>query len=204
SAALYARQAGHRVTVVTKVNIADGSTRWAQGGIAAVLDPADSPEEHLADTLAAGVGLCDEAAVRVLVTEGPRRSGELVGLGARFDRDENGGRALTREGGHLRNRIVHAGGDATGLEVQRALEAAVRRDSGVAVIEHAMVLDLLRSAGGGATGGRAAGLTLHVLGGGTPGGGGAGLARAVGVAPGGRGAGCAAAPPPAASAAAAG
>jgi pantoate--beta-alanine ligase len=71
SAALHARAAGHAVTVVTKVNVADGSTRWAQGGIAAALDPADSPAEHLADTLAAGVGLCDEAAVRVLVEEGP-------------------------------------------------------------------------------------------------------------------------------------
>jgi L-aspartate oxidase len=182
SAALYARQAGHRVTVVTKVNVADGSTRWAQGGIAAVLDPADSPEEHLADTLLAGVGLCDEDAVRVLVTEGPRRLGELVRLGARFDRDEGGGLALTREGGHLRNRIVHAGGDATGLEVQRALEAAVRRDGGVAVIEHAIVLDLLRDAGG-----RAAGLTLHVLGEGTPDGVGAVLARAVVLATGGLG-----------------
>jgi L-aspartate oxidase len=182
SAALYARQAGYRVTVVTKVNVADGSTRWAQGGIAAVLDPADSPEEHLADTLVAGVGLCDVAAVRVLVTEGPRRLGELVRHGARFDRDEGGGLALTREGGHLRNRIVHAGGDATGLEVQRALEAAVRRDGGVAVVEHALVLDLLRDAGG-----RAAGLTLHVLGEGTPDGVGAVLARAVVLATGGLG-----------------
>ena len=75
SAALHARAAGHRVTVVTKVNVGDGSTRWAQGGIAAALDPADSPAEHLADTLVAGVGLCDEAAVRVLVEEGPAGSG---------------------------------------------------------------------------------------------------------------------------------
>ena len=182
SAALHAREAGHRVTVVTKVNIGDGSTRWAQGGIAAVLDPADSPAEHLTDTLVAGVGLCDEAAVRVLVTEGPRRLRELIGLGARFDTDGAGALALTREGGHRRNRIVHAGGDATGAEVQRALEAAIRRDEGVTVVEHALVLDLLRGPAG-----EAAGLTLHVLGEGTPDGVGAVLARAVVLATGGMG-----------------
>jgi L-aspartate oxidase len=206
SAALHARAAGYRVTVVTKVNIADGSTRWAQGGIAAVLDPADSPAEHLADTLLAGVGLCDEAAVRVLVAEGPARLRELVALGARFDGDGRGGLALTREGGHRRRRIVHAGGDATGAEVQRALEAAVAREPGITVVEHALVLDLLRAAGdagagdagaggadpggagaGGAGAGRAAGITLHVLGEGTPDGVGAVLARAVVLATGGMG-----------------
>ena len=114
SVALHARAAGHAVTVVTKVAVADGSTRWAQGGIAAALDPADSPAEHLADTLAAGVGLCDEAAVRVLVEEGPARLRELIERGAVFDTDPDGSLALTREGGHHRNRIVHGGGDATG------------------------------------------------------------------------------------------
>jgi len=182
SAALYARAAGCRVTVVTKVNVGDGSTRWAQGGIAAVLHPADTPAEHLADTLVAGAGLCDEAAVRVLVTEGPRRLHELMALGAAFDRDGRGALSLAREGGHRRNRIVHAGGDATGAEVQRALEAAIRRDPGVQLIEHALVLDLLR-----ASGGRAAGVTLHVLGEGTPDGVGAVLARAVVLATGGIG-----------------
>ena len=102
SAALHARAAGHAVTVVTKVSIGDGSTRWAQGGIAAALDPADSPADHLADTLAAGVGLCDQAAVRVLVEEGPARVRELIAAGARFDTDPAGGLALTREGGHHR------------------------------------------------------------------------------------------------------
>lgn len=181
-AALHARAAGHRVVVVTKVNITDGSTRWAQGGIAAVLDPADTPAEHLRDTMAAGVGLCAEPAVRVLVTEGPGRLHELVELGASFDRDAAGRFELTREGGHRRNRIVHAGGDATGAEVQRALEAAVARDPGITVIEHALVLDLLTSATG-----RAAGVTLHVLGEGTPDGVGAVLARAVVLATGGMG-----------------
>jgi len=182
SAALHARAGGHRVTVVTKVNIGDGSTRWAQGGIAAALDPADSPEDHLADTLAAGVGLCDEQAVRVLVAEGPDRVRELIALGASFDRDPDGGLALTREGGHHRNRIVHAGGDATGAEVQRALEEAIRRDPAITVVEHALVLDLLTGANG-----RTAGVTLHVLGEGTPDGVGAVLARAVVLATGGMG-----------------
>jgi L-aspartate oxidase len=191
SAALHARAAGHAVTVVTKVTIGDGSTRWAQGGIAAALDPADSPADHRADTLAAGVGLCDEAAVRVLVEEGPDRIRELRAAGARFDTDAAGRLELTREGGHHRNRIVHAGGDATGAEVQRALEEAVRADPGITVVEHALVLDLLlgRDARAGRDGpaGRAAGVTLHVLGEGTPDGVGAVLARAVVLATGGMG-----------------
>ena len=182
SAALHARAAGHAVTVVTKVNIGEGSTRWAQGGIAAALDPADSAADHLADTLAAGVGLCDPAAVEVLVEEGPDRVRELMAVGARFDTDPDGRLALTREGGHHRNRIVHAGGDATGAEVQRALEEAVRADPGIAVVEHALVLDLLAGVDG-----RAAGVTLHVLGEGTPDGVGAVLARAVVLATGGMG-----------------
>ncbi|HEY0357184.1 MAG TPA: L-aspartate oxidase [Mycobacteriales bacterium] len=181
-AALHARAAGRSVVVVTKVNIDDGSTRWAQGGIAAVLDPHDTPGAHLADTLVAGVGLCDEEAVRVLVTEGPDRVRELIAFGAEFDRHPDGSLMLTREGGHHANRIVHAGGDATGAEVQRALHAAVRRDPGIRLVEHALVLDLLTGADG-----RAAGVTLHVLGEGSEDGVGAVLARAVVLATGGMG-----------------
>lgn len=181
-AALHARAAGLRVIIVTKVNIDDGSTRWAQGGIAAVLDPADTPEAHLADTMTAGVGLCDEAAVRVLVTEGPARLRELMAVGAEFDRNPDGSLSLTREGGHHADRIVHAGGDATGVEVQRALHAAVRRDDGLRILEHALVLDLLTGSDG-----RAAGITLHVLGEGSADGVGAVLARAVVLATGGMG-----------------
>ncbi|MBA3798103.1 MAG: FAD-dependent oxidoreductase, partial [Geodermatophilaceae bacterium] len=113
--ALHARSYGLSVILVTKVNIDDGSTRWAQGGIAAVLDPSDSPQAHAADTHAAGVGLCDPAAVDVLVNEGPGRLQELIDLGAQFDRTADGRLALTREGGHNARRIVHAGGDATGV-----------------------------------------------------------------------------------------
>ena len=84
--ALHLREAGLHVTVVTKVNIDDGSTRWAQGGIAAVLDPLDTPAAHAHDTMVAGVGLGDPAAIDVLVTEGPARVRELMRWGAQFDR----------------------------------------------------------------------------------------------------------------------
>ncbi len=180
--ALHLRQAGLRVTVVTKERIDDGSTRWAQGGIAAVLDPADSPRAHALDTHTAGVELCDAAAVDLLVHEGPPRLRELMRVGARFDRHSDGSLMLTREGGHRANRIVHAGGDATGAEVQRALHAAVHADDGIRLIEHALVLDLLRGANG-----RVAGVSLHVLGEGTEDGVGAVLARAVVLATGGMG-----------------
>ncbi|HEX7355557.1 MAG TPA: L-aspartate oxidase [Mycobacteriales bacterium] len=188
TAALHARATGARVLLVTKALVDAGSTRWAQGGIAAALDPLDSPEEHLRDTLVAGAGLCDEEAVRVLVTEGPQRVRELAALGATFDVDPSGALALTREGGHLRHRIVHAGGDATGAEVERALVAAVAGQprlaghAGIEVIEHASVLDLLLGPDG-----QAAGLTLHVLGEGTRDGVGAVHARAVVLASGGFG-----------------
>ena len=150
---------GHRVLVVTKDVLSAGSTRWAQGGIAAALAEDDSPEQHLHDTLRAGVGLCNEAAVRLLVTDGPAAVQDLIELGARFDRDAAGDLQLAREGGHRRNRVIHAGGDATGAEVERALITEVRRHPAIRVIEHAVVLDVLRT-GEGAV----AGATLHVIG----------------------------------------
>ncbi len=162
TAALAARRAG-RVLLVTKALVDAGSTRWAQGGIAAALGPGDSPCQHLRDTLEAGGGLCDEAATRLLVTEGPAAVRRLMALGARFDTEEDGAVALTREGGHLRPRIAHAGGDATGAEISRALvtalKAAADADPGIEVIEHALVLDLLRgaSAGGTSVGGASVG-----------------------------------------------
>ena len=129
--ALHARAAGNRVLVVTKARVDEGSTRWAQGGIAAALADDDSPAEHELDTLVAGAGLCDPDAVRALVTEGPGAVRRLIALGARFDTDETGDIALTREGGHLRDRIAHAGGDATGAEISRALVAAVEGRAGI-------------------------------------------------------------------------
>ncbi|MBT8228079.1 MAG: L-aspartate oxidase [Dactylosporangium sp.] len=180
--ALHLREAGLHVTVVTKVNTDDGSTRWAQGGIAAVLDPTDSVERHAHDTMVAGAGLCDPVAVDLLVREGPGRVRELMRWGAGFDRAADGGLLLTREGGHHANRVVHAGGDATGAEIQRALHTAVCRDPWIRLFEHSLAIDLLQDAEG-----RACGVTLHVLGEGTPDGVGAVLARAVVLASGGMG-----------------
>src|SRR5690349_4761350 len=188
TAALQLRRRVPKVLLVTKTVLDSGSTRWAQGGIAAALDPDDSPAEHLADTLVAGAGLCDEAAVRALVTEGPPRVRELVTLGANFDLTPNGDIALTREGGHHRDRIAHAGGDATGAEISRALIAAleaVRGDPGIEVLEHALVLDVLTAPG--PDGPVACGVTLHVIGEGSRDGVGAAVGRAVVLATGGIG-----------------
>jgi L-aspartate oxidase len=182
--ALESRKAG-RVRLVTKTSLSAGSTAWAQGGIAAALGPEDSPEQHSHDTLVAGVGLCEEVAVRTLVTEGPQRVRELAALGAEFARADDGTIALTREGGHRRDRIAHAGGDATGKEISRALIQALRavqEDPGIQVIEHALVTDILTDAAG-----RACGVALHVIGEGRIDGVGAALGRAVVLATGGFG-----------------
>jgi L-aspartate oxidase len=179
--ALELAQRGNTVRLVTKARLSSGSTRWAQGGIAAALDPGDSPEEHLADTLVAGAGLCDREAVRLLVTEGPEGVRELVGRGAKLDRNADGGLSLTREGGHHRDRIVHAGGDATGAEVSRALVAALLAAPNVTVTEHALMIDLLTDESG------ITGLTLHVMGEGQRDGVGAVSCRAVVLACGGLG-----------------
>jgi L-aspartate oxidase len=138
---------GMRVGVLTKGDLQQSTTRWAQGGVAAVLggDP-DSTDLHLADTLSAGAGLCDLDAVRVLVDEGPARVNELIALGAMFDQDERGEYLLAREGGHSHARILHAGGAATGVEVERALVDAVRKTATV-LLERTFALDLVVDAG---------------------------------------------------------
>ena len=172
--ALQIRAYGYSVLLVTKARVDEGSTKWAQGGIAAALGPGDSPAAHEADTLKAGAGLCDREAVHALVTEGPEAVARLIARGAVFDRAASGEIALTREGGHLTNRILHAGGDATGAEISRALLAAVTEDPGIEVIEHALVLDALKSESG-----RVCGVTLHVIGEGSRDGVGRALAKAV-------------------------
>jgi len=135
------------VGVLTKGELSESATRWAQGGVAAVLGgDEDSTDLHLADTLAAGAGLCDVDAVRVLVDEGPARVNELIALGAEFDRELSGDLSLAREGGHSRHRVVHAGGAATGAEVERALVEATWASAG-AVLEGWFALDLLVEAG---------------------------------------------------------
>ncbi|MFH9585607.1 L-aspartate oxidase [Streptomyces luteogriseus] len=181
TAALRCEAAGLRTVVVTKARLDDGSTRWAQGGIAAALGEGDTPEQHLEDTLVAGAGVCDEDAVRLLVTEGPDAVRRLIETGARFDESSEGELELTREGGHHRRRIAHAGGDATGAEISRALVEAVRA-RGMRTVENALVLDLLTDAEG-----RTAGVTLHVMGEGQHDGVGAVHAPAVVLATGGMG-----------------
>ena len=181
TAALRCEAAGLRTVVVTKARLDDGSTRWAQGGIAAALGEGDTPEQHLDDTLVAGAGVCDEDAVRLLVTEGPDAVRRLIETGARFDASSEGELELTREGGHHRRRIAHAGGDATGAEISRALVEAVRA-RGMRTVENALVLDLLTDAEG-----RTAGVTLHVMGEGQHDGVGAVHAPAVVLATGGMG-----------------
>ena len=179
---IHAADPALHLLVVTKDVLAAGSTQWAQGGIAAALGPEDTPEQHEHDTLVAGAGACDLDAVRVLVTEGPEAVRELIALGTIFDHDPDGELSLTREGGHLRDRIAHAGGDATGAEIQRALIAAIEQAPEIEVIPHALAVDLLLDDAGGV-----AGLTLHVMGEGQRDGVGAVRCRAVVLASGGLG-----------------
>ncbi|MGH9182867.1 MAG: L-aspartate oxidase [Acidimicrobiales bacterium] len=142
-----ARRPGWRVGVLTKAELHQSATSWAQGGVAAVLSTGqDSTDLHLADTLAAGDGLGDADATRLLVEEGPARVRELVRWGAEFDVDGEGGLARAREGGHSLARVVHAGGVATGAEIERALVAAVR-SSPVDVREGWFARDLLVEGG---------------------------------------------------------
>jgi L-aspartate oxidase len=148
TAALRARELGLRVLVVTKEAADGGNTRWAQGGVAVVLgdEAADSIARHVDDTLVAGAGLCDVVATSRIIGAGPAAVARLRAFGATFDAD--GDRlARTREGGHTAFRVVHAGGDATGAEVERALLAA-SRDGRVAMLEHHTAVDTLRTPAG--------------------------------------------------------
>ncbi|MCX6398297.1 MAG: L-aspartate oxidase [Propionibacteriales bacterium] len=163
TAALRLRGRVDKILVVTKDVLSAGSTQWAQGGIAAALGPGDTPTEHEIDTLVAGAGACDLEAVRALVNEGPDAVRELIALGANFDHSDGGELSLTREGGHHRDRIAHAGGDATGAEIQRALVAAIEAAPEIEVIQHALAVDLQLGEDG--RGQRCVtGLTLHVMG----------------------------------------
>ncbi|MFI5347308.1 MAG: L-aspartate oxidase [Elusimicrobiota bacterium] len=139
-----------RVTLVTKKAAAESNTNYAQGGIAAVIDRLDSFESHVKDTLVAGAGLCDEAVVRLTVSEAPARVRELQELGVRFSESES--RVdLGLEAGHSHRRILHAG-DITGREIERALVDAVRRAPGVRIVENHLAVDLLRDRDGACRG----------------------------------------------------
>ena len=147
------------VIVLAKADAHRSNTSWAQGGIAAVLDEAgDSFDAHIRNTLDAGAGLCDEAAVRRVVTEGPARINELLELGMDLDRDEQGRFALGREGGHSAHRIVHAHGDATGRELARTLLTAVGACENIRLFEHCFALDLITE---GEPGSRCVGAVTH-------------------------------------------
>lgn len=156
SAAIRGATAGLDTVLVTKGELGLSTTRYAQGGVAAALTPEDSPELHRSDTLSAGAGLCDPDAVGVLVSDGPQRVRDLIDMGAVFDTTGSGeaaALALAREGGHSLARVVHAGGDATGVEIERALVAALIA-AGVEVLEGWFAVDLIVDDG------RAAGLRL--------------------------------------------
>jgi L-aspartate oxidase len=159
TAALRAAELGLRVLVVTKGRVTDGNTRWAQGGVAAVLDDGrtdhgrndvgsiDSIDAHVADTLRAGAGLCDPDVVRTVVASGAAAVKRLRSWGARFDIDDEGRLARTREGGHSAFRVIHAGGDATGAEVQRCLVATARREGLTVLEQHIAVAALTTETG---------------------------------------------------------
>ena len=147
SAALEAAEHG-KVTVVTKGAIDDCNTSYAQGGIAAALSPVDSVDSHVADTLEAASGLAREEVVKYVVDEGTRAVKGLIKLGTRFDPNAAGDDvAFTREGGHSHARVIHARGDQTGSEIERALVDAARLKDGLRVVEHTFTIDLLTKGG---------------------------------------------------------
>jgi L-aspartate oxidase len=135
------------VTVITKDDLRSSSSQWAQGGIAGVVDPEDRFDNHVADTLVAGAGLCHEAVVDSVVREAPARIGELIAWGTRFD-ERDGGLELGREGGHSHHRIVHALGDATGREVMRAVIERTRRLDNLEVWPDTFTIDLVTDSSG--------------------------------------------------------
>ena len=130
-----------RVLLVTKAELGESNSRYAQGGVAAVWDDEDAYEAHIKDTLVAGAGLCQRDAVDFVAREGPDRIRELIELGVEFTQSQDG-YALTREGGHSHRRILHAK-DRTGAEIVRALMAAVQANSAIEIRPHTMVVDLL-------------------------------------------------------------
>jgi L-aspartate oxidase len=137
---------GQKITVLAKRTLTEGSSRYAQGGIAAVTDAADSVESHVEDTLQAGVGLCQEATVRFIAENAQSSIEWLLEQGADFTRDENDQSLhLTQEGGHSQRRVVHAS-DATGVEVMRALEEKVRACPDIEILDQSIAIDLITSA----------------------------------------------------------
>src|SRR5690606_35020391 len=149
-----------RVTVVSKGALDAGSTHWAQGGVSAVLDDADSIDAHVADTLAAGAGLCHPGVVRQIASRGPAMIDWLVSQGVAFTRNaDNEAFHLAREGGHSHRRVIHAE-DATGRAIQQALQARLREASNITVLENVIAVDLVTAKRLGATEDRVLGAYL--------------------------------------------
>ena len=152
SAALAAADAGANVAVLAKADLRESNTLWAQGGMAAVLEAPDTFEAHVSDTMKVGCGLCELDAVETVVRGGPEAVRRLLLYGAEFDRSAGGDLVVSREGGHSFPRIVHAQGDATGVEIQRALCSALTHHPGITPFTGVFVIDLLTDAGGRACG----------------------------------------------------
>jgi L-aspartate oxidase len=133
------------VLILTKKDRADSNTNHAQGGIACVVDPGDSFEDHINDTLTAGAGLCDEDVVRRIVSDGPERIAELEDFGLKFaadDKADGSGYDLGREGGHSKRRVLHCG-DITGRRIEETLLDRALAEKSVSILEHSMVIDLI-------------------------------------------------------------
>ena len=142
SFALKVAQQGRSVAILTKKNKADSNTNWAQGGIAVVTAETDDFAKHVADTLVAGDGLCDRKVVKQIITDGPARVRELIDLGLKFSRDDEGGYDLGREGGHSERRILHVK-DMTGKAIESALIKAIAREPRIALFEHFFAIDVI-------------------------------------------------------------
>lgn len=143
AAALSAAGSGASVAVLAKADLRESNTLYAQGGMAAVLQAPDTIDAHFADTLRVGCGLSERETVECVVRGGAEAVQHLLELGAAFDRREDGSLHLSREGGHSHARIVHAHGDATGLEIQRAMGAALESHAGITTFPHSFAIDLL-------------------------------------------------------------
>lgn len=131
-----------KVCMITKANEDESNTKYAQGGIAAVMYASDSYEKHIQDTLIAGDGVCDEEIVRMVITESTERVNELIEWGAKFDKTESGEYDLAKEGGHSEHRILHHK-DNTGFEIERALLAAVHKHPNIEILDHHFAIDVL-------------------------------------------------------------
>jgi L-aspartate oxidase len=152
AAALAAADEGASVAVLAKADLLESNTLWAQGGIAAVLESPDSFESHIADTLRVGCGLSELDTVECVVRGGPDAVRRLLDLGTQLDRRADGGLQLSREGGHTHARIAHARGDATGVEIQRALCESLTRHPRITTFANVFVVDLLTGTDGRACG----------------------------------------------------